>query len=53
MSQTLTWIRGKMHFPPDVDPADVDWSPLPSSLSEQERRDNVPTHATDMVGESD
>jgi hypothetical protein len=25
MSVRKTWIKGKMHFPPDVDPADIDW----------------------------
>jgi len=25
MSDRKTWIKGKMHFPPDVDPADIDW----------------------------
>lgn len=25
MSARLTWIKGKMFFPPDVDPADIDW----------------------------
>lgn len=25
MSARTTWIKGKMHFPPDIDPADIDW----------------------------
>jgi hypothetical protein len=25
MSTRITWIKGKMFFPPDVDPADIDW----------------------------
>src|SRR5229473_1296082 len=52
MSTRLTMIKGKMHFPPDVDPADVDWSPLPSSESERNCRDNVPTHRTGHVDDS-
>jgi hypothetical protein len=31
MSERITWVKGKMFFPPDVDPADVDWEPLPES----------------------
>jgi hypothetical protein len=31
MSLRITRVKGKMHFPPDVDPADVDWEPLPES----------------------
>jgi hypothetical protein len=36
MSARLTWIKGKMHFPPDVDPADVDWEPLDGRRSTTE-----------------
>jgi hypothetical protein len=35
MSQRLTWVKGKMWFPEDVDPADVDWDPpLPTARTE-------------------
>jgi hypothetical protein len=38
----VTMVKGKMHFPPDVDPADCDWDELPESkadaTSEQGRK---------------
>jgi hypothetical protein len=40
MSTRITWIKGKMFFPPDVDPADIDWcAPLiPQQETGQEKQ---------------
>lgn len=43
----ITWIAGKMHFPPDVDPAFIDWV---EPLVAKPRSEKQPSHEQDKVG---
>ena len=41
--QRITWIVGKMHFPPDVNPADIDWvEPMVKPRKETEQKSLEP-----------
>jgi hypothetical protein len=39
-------VRATMHFPPDVDPADIDWSPLPDGHAPPVSRKRRPRRVT-------
>ena len=54
MSQRITWIPAKMFFPPDVNPADIDWcEPLNSTRNTSGATVELPTndepHASEFL----